>query len=301
MQLGYGRDLRGRCETGVAVTLFNMASREEIEMSSSAAAKAVYVGEYTAICRVLNAYKMMVDTRDIGIVPHLLMEGFWESWVTLAASRLVRPEMRVVNVGANFGYYALLFADLVGPKGSVVAFEPNPLVYDMLRKSRAMNGFVHLEPRAEAVGDGSVDKAIFGVPHELSQNAKLIGPGHGTMLGEGNTFVVRAVSLDQCNLGKIDLVFMDAEGSEPFIWDGMRGLVRANPDLVTVLEWSPRRPVGPYADPIGFANDLAADGRKLYVIEPSGEIIGQTPEELLSEQKILPEWEGECMLVVMPS
>ena len=297
------------------MTLFNMASREEIEMSSSAAAKAIYIGEHTAICRVLNAYKMMVDTRDVGLVPHLLLEGYWESWVTYAVSRIVRPGMRVVNVGANFGYYALLFADLVGPKGSVVAFEPNPTVYEMLRKSRAMNGFVHLEPRAEAVSDGRALRVRFAVPDGFCQNARIVSPDEDVtwlpnkdaelepdrMMLEGReaeVLLVRSVALDNCELGKIDFVFMDAEGSEPDIWQGMQGLVAANPELITVLEWSPRRPACPYPDPIGFAKRLAENGRRLFMIEPSGELAQQTPASLVEEHDIPPEWAGECMLVV---
>jgi FkbM family methyltransferase len=34
--------------------------------------------------------------------------------------------MRVVEVGANVGYYTLLACSLVGPTGRVTAFEANP-------------------------------------------------------------------------------------------------------------------------------------------------------------------------------
>jgi FkbM family methyltransferase len=297
------------------VTLFNMASREEIELSSSAAAKAIYTGEHTAICRVLNAYKMMVDTRDVGLVPHLLLEGYWESWVTHAVAKMVRPGMRVVNVGANFGYYALLFADLVGTKGEVVAFEPNPRVYEMLRKSRAMNGFTHLAPRPEAVTDGSAPLVRFAVPDGFYQNAHIVGsdekviwtpnvdpalePDRARVDGEdAEVSMVRAVSLDQCDLGRVDLVFIDAEGAEPEIWDGMQSLYAMNPDLITVLEYSSQREVRPYADPIGFAERLQGTDRRLFMIEPSGELTQVNPTTLATGRYVPPAWRGECMVVV---
>ena len=41
-------------------------------------------------------------------------------------TRWVRPGMTVYDVSANKGQMALLFANLVGPTGRVVAFEPAP-------------------------------------------------------------------------------------------------------------------------------------------------------------------------------
>jgi hypothetical protein len=40
--------------------------------------------------------------------------------------RLVHPGMRVVDVGANIGYYLLLFERLVGAFGKVICIEPSP-------------------------------------------------------------------------------------------------------------------------------------------------------------------------------
>ena len=36
-----------------------------------------YLGNNKALCRVLGKYKIYVDTRDIGITPHLVTDGFW--------------------------------------------------------------------------------------------------------------------------------------------------------------------------------------------------------------------------------
>src|ERR1700728_4292554 len=37
----------------------------------------------------------------------------------------VKPGMTVVDIGANIGFYSVLFSKLVGEKGSVHAFEPD--------------------------------------------------------------------------------------------------------------------------------------------------------------------------------
>jgi predicted methyltransferase len=46
---------------------------------------------------------------------------------------LVRPGDIVFDIGANQGYFTLLFSDLVGPAGYVHAFEPVPPTFARLR------------------------------------------------------------------------------------------------------------------------------------------------------------------------
>src|SRR5258708_27788033 len=42
----------------------------------------------------------------------------------------IRPGMHVVDVGANLGLYTLLLSRLVGESGTVVAFEPDPELFE---------------------------------------------------------------------------------------------------------------------------------------------------------------------------
>ena len=44
----------------------------------------------------------------------------------------IQPGWMVMDIGAHFGYYALLLFHLTGKKGKVVAFEPSPLAYQKL-------------------------------------------------------------------------------------------------------------------------------------------------------------------------
>jgi hypothetical protein len=66
-------------------------------------------------------HKLFVDTRDVSITPHLLLDGLWEPWVTTVIRRIVRPGLRVFDIGADCGYYAVLMADLVCETGQRTA------------------------------------------------------------------------------------------------------------------------------------------------------------------------------------
>ena len=50
---------------------------------------------------------------------------------------LLRPGQIIIDVGANVGYTARFFAQAVGRTGDVHAFEPNPVIYPLLKQNVA--------------------------------------------------------------------------------------------------------------------------------------------------------------------
>jgi FkbM family methyltransferase len=69
------------------------------------------------------------------------------------ALRIVKLNNIVVDIGANIGYYTLIFAKLVGRKeGKVIAFEPESHNFQLLKKRKVtINGYsdiVRLEHKA---------------------------------------------------------------------------------------------------------------------------------------------------------
>jgi FkbM family methyltransferase len=69
---------------------------------------------------------------------------------------LVREGDCVWDVGANAGYYSKLFAQRVGQRGRVFAFEPDPRVLASLEQSVEILGNVTLVPVALADRDGTM-------------------------------------------------------------------------------------------------------------------------------------------------
>ena len=58
--------------------------------------------------------------------------GLLEKQETKLMRSLIRPGMKVVDIGANVGYYALQFAEWVGSNGRVYTFEPEYENFSML-------------------------------------------------------------------------------------------------------------------------------------------------------------------------
>jgi FkbM family methyltransferase len=71
----------------------------------------------------------------------------------------LRPGDIVVDVGANVGVYAAVAARLVGPEGSVLAFEPLPFPREALLELIHRNGFtqVRVLPFAVGASEGSME------------------------------------------------------------------------------------------------------------------------------------------------
>jgi FkbM family methyltransferase len=254
--------------------------RAEMEEASRRSASPVYLGDHVALCRILSRYKFYVDTRDVTFGAHVLLDGFWEPWLTRFVARNVRPGAVVADVGANFGYYSLLLADLVGPEGRVWSVEPNPAAIAMLRRSVLLNGFAGRTTICEAAaGQGEAERATLWVPDGRPGGATLVDPERSTP-PDCTRVEVPAVALDSLLAAeeRIDFIKIDAEGSEERILAGMAGLLaRHRPTIV--LEFN----AGWYADPRAFLDRLAAVYGSIRHVGYDGEAEPVALDRLLAE------------------
>lgn len=226
-----------------------MKSRSEIEAISRSLASAYPIGDDRMIARILGEMKIVVDTRDISVTPHLVMEGFWESWITTWVVSRVGKGERVLNVGANCGYYALIFAKLVGPSGRVVAVEPQPRLAEGIEMSAALNGFS---------GNLSVRRCIAGTQHRsvmFRVPDRLLGGASVTSNENECDFSVGEVPAHEL-MPDATGVFIDAEGYEPIIWSGLAPLIEKRQLKWIAMEWAPSR----YVDAAAFLKEIGSYG-----------------------------------------
>jgi FkbM family methyltransferase len=252
--------------------------RDELEDSCRNLASPVYLGGGIALCRILGRYKFHVSTSDQGFGANILLDGYWESWLTRFMARTVRPGATVVDVGANYGYYSLLLADLVGPEGRVHAIEPNPDAAALLSRSLALNGFSERSEVHEiALGAGESEATLF-VPEGEPKNAALTGGEE--MARSGRRCTVRVRSLDSL-IGPdeaIGFIKIDAEGGEEAIIDGMERILATRPPPM-VLEYNAAR----YADPRRFLERLLRIYGSLRHVDHDGRAVAVSPERVLTE------------------
>jgi FkbM family methyltransferase len=263
-----------RIDTDAIATL----PRDVLEDACRAAASPVYLGGRVALCRALGRYKLYLSTLDDGFGANVLLDGYWEMWLTQFIARTVRPGGVAIDVGANYGYYSLLLADLVGPEGKVYAVEPNPDVAPLLRRSIALNGFAARTQVCE-VAAGAVDGAtatLFAPEHEPKNAALAAAPPGGP--GAMHQVTIRTLDSLVTDGRRIDFIKIDAEGGEEAIIEGMAGILRdQRPPMV--LEFNAAR----YADPATFLQRLIRIYGALRHVDFDGSATPVTPERVLTE------------------
>src|SRR5258708_9815055 len=65
--------------------------------------------------------------------------GCFEAITTDAIRRLCKPGMTILDIGANVGGHTFRMAQLVGPTGCIIAFEPMPWANRRIRKNLSLN------------------------------------------------------------------------------------------------------------------------------------------------------------------
>lgn len=232
--------------------------------------QSAYLGNNTALCRSLGRYKIYVDTQDVGMASHLLLDGFWEMWVTEALLSHIKPGMTALDIGAHCGYFTLLMADLVGPSGFVHAFEPNPSMAALLQTSLQINGYdqraivhqVALGDRAETVG--------LMIPEHEPKNAHVVPHREGIASVQGER-------LDAFPVLDADIIKIDVEGAEENLWTGMTGLLEQDRPLTIFLEFTPGR----YASASRFLDEILSYGFSLRVASFTEGVIEVSREQVL--------------------
>jgi len=219
--------------------------REDLEASIQRRAQVVPVAHDLVLARVLTRQKLFLRPSDLGFGCHVMMDGYWEMWLTRFLARTVQPGMRVVDVGANFGYYTTLLADIVGASGAVLAIEPNPDAVALLQRSVQLNGYApYTQIRHTALGRHPDGAATLFIPESEPKNAAL-----GTAAGRpGQEIEVPITNLDSVTqaAGPIDFIKIDAEGGEEQIIAGMEWLLSSAPPRL-VLEFNALRGQDPAA------------------------------------------------------
>ena len=144
--------------------------------------------------------------------------------------RYLRPTDTFIDVGANVGIYSLL-AGRAAPQGQVLAFEPNPIAVERMRKNLRLNGLENVVLRATAVGSRAG-------PATLTAG---LGPGDHIALGQSSDIVTIDVSMTTLDAAvdrtaPVSLIKIDVEGFEVEVLKGATDLLMRDEAPVWIME-----------------------------------------------------------------
>ena len=219
----------------------------------------------------VNGCMMRMPPENVGIG----IQGFSEKHVTDFFKSRIKPGMTVVDVGANIGYYTLLFAQLVGKNGRVYAFEPEPTNIRYLKRNLQLNHYDNVIVIEKAVSDRCGATTLFLSPDNPGGHS--LSPVAGQ-----DTINVEVVTLDDVFRNRdvrVDFIKMDIEGHEYFAIQGMYRLLCCSETVSLVMEYSPQILQQGCVDAEKMLDLLAKMGFRFYSI--ARRVIAQSMDDLV--------------------
>jgi len=227
---------------------------------------------------LINNKKMYLDDCDsLGLNSDSPFEPFETQWV----KKLISVGDRVLDIGANIGYYTLLLSELVGPEGQVYAFEPESSNYSLLEKNLQLNHIANVT----AIQKGVSDQDTSGTLYLCDDNKGMHRAYQSVLCGDGvNIELVRLDSFFEPSKQAFNFIKMDIEGYEYLALKGMQKLIQASPELKLLMEFSPASMVECGHDPIKCIELLEHHAFKIFAL---GEELSPIENKELKAQLIL--------------
>jgi len=185
----------------------------------------------------VDDFRLAVDLNDRTLGRMLYLGGDHEPEVRSLLRRLPLEGGVCVDVGANVGLHTMLMSRLVGPNGTVFAFEPDPDNFRLLEANLRLNGAANVTARQCAIGD--TDGLC-----RLARNPRNWADCRVTAdLPAWRSHEVPMTTLDaalpELPTGAVKFVKLDVQGSECRVLHGMRDVLSRHPGVVMVVEVFP--------------------------------------------------------------
>jgi FkbM family methyltransferase len=198
----------------------------------------------------IGDHEMFLDRNDSLC---LSVFGIYEPTETKLVQQEIKPGDIIVDIGANIGYYTLIFAKLAGPTGKVYAFEPEPDNFKTLQKNVELNGYNNVVLERKAVSDSAGTVKLYRSEENLGDHRMY----NSSDLGEA--VEVECVTLDEYFRDKElipNFIKMDIQGAEGHALRGMSDLIDRTENLRMITEFWPYGLTGCGTNPADYLNLL---------------------------------------------
>lgn len=157
-------------------------------------------------------------------------KDYWDLW---HLERLLPVDAVILDVGSNFGYYAIELALALGPEARAIAFEPFPTNFDRLKQNIQLNDLGNqITPLSIALSN---ENRVSTMSLRSGKN----NTGSAQVGIEGVD--VELAALDDIwpslKLGRLDMMKIDVEGHEVNVLNGGRSIIEEHrPCLLVELD-----------------------------------------------------------------
>ncbi len=159
----------------------------------------------------------------------IYFDGCFEQDTVNAVLKLVKPGDTVFDIGANVGCHSLLFANLVGPEGKVVAFEPTDWGYKKLSRNFELNNYKNIKLEKLALSDCEA----FSSEYKFRSQWFISGARTKKEKGFVN-YITLDKYVEEQSINRINLIKIDVDGYECKIIRGGKNIIEKFKPVIIV-------------------------------------------------------------------
>jgi len=237
----------------------------------------------------LNRYLQLLQTFFLTGYKTGLLKGSEKYKWHYFVKNIISPTDTIIDIGANLGYFSLIFSNIINEQGKLYSVEPVKPYRKLLEKKLPKRSNITVYPFA--LGNKNEGPVKLGMP-PLLRHLQYLRHGTVTILNDENISDeqlifeadIRKASEVFANLPTLDYIKCDIEGYETVVFPELKPILEKHMPLVQLETWGEQLPVM-----ISFFTSL---GYAAYTLEN---------HKLISCEKIAPEKIGASDILFVPS
>ena len=179
--------------------------------------------------------------------------------------------MKVIDIGANIGYYTTLLSQEAGGNGLILAIEPDLESYKYL--SRSINSLENKNVLSFPIAASNLRQKL---PLYISKDNR----GDNRLYQNNQKrdhFLVDCLTIDelsfQTKIESFDLIKIDVQGYEPKVFQGMQKTIRSSKNLTILSEFWPKGIIQAGESPSNFLRTLRKMKLNLFELKKNGSLV----------------------------
>ncbi len=168
---------------------------------------------------------MVFQTNDVYVGRSFDLYGEFSEGEIDLFRLLIKPGQVVLDIGANIGAHTIPLAQLVGPSGRVLAFEPQRMTYYTLCANVVLNNLGNVICHQAAVGETAGTLTVPDLDHQAELNFGGVELDHD-FSHLRKTYTVPILTVDDLRLDACHFMKIDVEGMEKKVLAGAVETIR---------------------------------------------------------------------------
>ena len=168
-----------------------------------------------------------------------ILQGEYEPQMRKVLSRYLPPGGLFIDMGANEGYFSVLASKLVGPRGTVIAIEPQSRLQHVLQTNLGANECFNVRLISCVVSDTTGEMQLSLAASTNTGSSSLFRPTKYPLPTQKVQAFCLVDLLDKIGVESCDLVKVDIEGAEYDVFIAATEVLKAGILKNIALEFHP--------------------------------------------------------------